>query len=382
MIALLVCSEQFAWANGRFDNIFSLKPESCAGAFLQPFVGIVGTSMTVLGGSFFLRNIVNAAMQYTSSSDNSDQGAAAYHQGLGFGVFEYAVIKTVHLGLCQAAGCAISVALYTPVCGPASQLIWALAMCWLLSVPVTFTLYLVYKLAIAKASKEIRFYKKMRAGSWIAYFSEIWNAEGSSYLFCRPHIVHYLIKVFFAVAGALLLFLAVSFASDPTKSVFQTVFFFVIGSSLLVFASTLSCRPGRKLVVSLTNVIAAHLEKRFVMLKGGAIVEERHQLSLPNCFCTKVCSRAVSAIIFCFAWIQAKVEAILDPYNIWILSHRGRWVKKNELKVYYTELNDRGIFFALFVIIKNVIIGITTADSPSLVGPVQKVQSNDLDHQF
>ena len=73
------------------------------------------------------------------------------------------------------------------------------------------------------------------------------------------------------------------------------------------------------------------------------------------------------------AWVQAKVEAILSPSNLWDLRHRGKWVKTNELKVFYSESNDRGIQYALFITVKNVIVGIILADNPPLVDAASKV---------
>ena len=72
---------------------------------MQPYFGIVGTAVTIIGASFILRILVNLFMK------------------LEFGAFEYPVIKTVHLGLCQAAGYVVAVAMYTPICGKDSQLV-------------------------------------------------------------------------------------------------------------------------------------------------------------------------------------------------------------------------------------------------------------------
>ena len=270
----------------------------------------------------------------------------------------------------QAAGYAIAVAIYTPTCGPDSQLVWALAMCWLLAVPVCFTFYMIYKLTVSKATKEIRFQRKKHAGSWLAYISKIYKAEGSQEEFCRPHIVHYVIKMFLGLTGALLLFVAISLVPNPSSNVVQTVLLFVFGFISLLAAILMSYMPGRRVVVALTNIISSHLGKNFIIVKGGAVLEVKTK---PNSCLFGCCAWTASIFVSCAAWIQAKVETMFDPANLWSLSHRGKWVKKDALKVYYSELNDRGIYFAVFLMIKNVLIGITLADSPSLVGTVQKV---------
>ena len=43
------------------------------------------------------------------------------------------------------------------------------------------------------------------------------------------------------------------------------------------------------------------------------------------------------------------------------------------MKIFYTDLNDRGIYFAVFLTVKNVIIGVVLADKPPLLDSAQKV---------
>ena len=308
------------------------------------------------------------------SSGNDDEGSATMG-GLEFGAFEYAVIKTVHLGLCQAAGYAVAVAMYTPICGKNSQLVWTLAVCWILSIPVGFTLYLIYKLTISKQEKAIKFSRRKHAGSWSAYLSRIYQARSSPDRFCKPHIVHYLIKIFLALCGALFVFVAISFVSEPGSSIARIVLLFVFGFICLALAATLSLSPGRKLVVSLTNMMASCIGKEFVMEEGGGIIENHVEISNLNTCVSRISFFFISTFVSTGSWIQGKVEAMLDPDNLWDLSHRGKWVKKDALKSFYSDLSDRGIYFAVFQIIKNVIIGITLADSPVLVSDVPKAYS-------
>ena len=308
------------------------------------------------------------------SSGKDDEGSATMG-GLEFGAFEYAVIKTVHLGLCQAAGYAVAVAMYTPICGENSQLVWTLAVCWILSIPVGFTLYLIYKLTISKQEKAIKFSRRKHAGSWSAYLSRIYQARSSPDRFCKPHIVHYLIKIFLALCGALFVFVAISFVSEPGSSIARIVLLFVFGFICLALAATLSLSPGRKLVVSLTNMMASCIGKEFVMEEGGGIIENHVEISNLNTCVSRISFFLISTFVSTGSWIQGKVEAMLDPDNLWDLSHRGKWVKKDALKSFYSDLSDRGIYFAVFQIIKNVIIGITLADSPTLVSDIPKAYS-------
>ena len=365
----ILCSEQFAWANGRFDDIFSLQPHTCAGVLLQPFFGIVGTAVTVIGGSFLLRSLVNLIMMALLKSEDDEQ----LNSKLGFGAFEYAVVKAAHLGLCQAAGFAISVAMYSPACGPSAHLLWSLSICWLLSFPVGFTVNLAYNMAKSVSQDEIKFIRRKGAGSWSVYIGKIYMAEGDNERFCRPHIIHHSLKVFFGFSGALLLFVGISLVPNPNNNLARTVLLFAFGFMLLVIACTFSCRPGRMVVVFLTNICAHHVEKRFLMIEGDIVVEQKCKSPPTHCVVYRVYRLSLAAFISCMAWIQAKLEAIFDPSNVWALRHRGKWVKKNNLKIFYSELNDRGIYFAVFLMIKNVLIGIILTENPPLVDPIYKV---------
>ncbi len=339
-------SEQFAWANGRFDDIFSLKPETCAGVLLQPFFGIVGTAVVVIGSSFLLRSFFNLIMMCSTRRTEDDE---ALDCKLGFGAFEYAVVKTAHLGLCQAAGFAISVAMHSPTCGASAQLVWALSLCWLLSFPVGFTVYLAYKLAKSQSGKEIKFMRRKGGGSWSVYLKKIYWAQGDHEKFCRPHILHYSLKVFFGFSGALFLFCGISLVPNQNNNVARTIFFFIFGFILLVIACTLSYRPGRKAVVFLTNICAKNVGKRFLMVEGDTVVEQKCKDLPADNIVFRFYWLLLAAFVSCMAWIQAKLEVILDPSNLWALRHRGKWAKKDNLKIFYSELNDRGIYFAVFL---------------------------------
>ena len=371
---LVFDSDQFEWANGRFDRIFSLRPSTCAGVLLQPFFGIVGTAISAIGFSFVLRCLINKFMTVLSSRlkhDESEKHEEAASPELKFGVFEFALIRSAHLGLCQAAGYAISVAMYTPTCGVTARLVWTLCICWLLLFPIGFTLYLGCNLWISLTNKDIKFKRKKNFGSWSAYFLKVYKAEASHYEFCRPSVIHYCAKCFFAFSGAFFLLFAISFASSTSREELelQILLLFVVGFFCLYVSYSISFKLGRLLVVSITNILGSHLAKKFTILENGAIEEQDTMLPKSRTFCQSL----LVCLVSCMAWVQAKVEAILSPSNLWALRHRGKWVKTNALKVFYSELNDRGIQFALFITVKNVIVGIILADDPPLVDSASKV---------
>ena len=334
----------------------------------------MGTAFSAIGFSFVLRCLINQFVTIVSSRlkhDESEKYEKAASSELKFGVFEFALIRSAHLGLCQAAGYAISVAMYTPTCGVTAQLVWTLCMCWLLLFPVGFTLYLGCNLWISRTNKEIKFRRKKNVGSWSAYLLKVYKAEASHYEFCRPSVIHYCAKCFFAFSGAFLLLLAISSASSTSHEELeiQILLLFVVGFFCLLISYFISLKLGRLLVVSITNILGSHLAKKFTILENGAV--EEHDKMLP--ISRTLSQSLLVGLVSCMAWVQAKVEAILSPSNLWDLRHRGKWVKTNELKVFYSESNDRGIQYALFITVKNVIVGIILADNPPLVDAASKV---------
>lgn len=313
-------SDQFAWANGQFENIFVLNPNFCAGQLLQPFFGIVGTAVALIAGSFIIRNLANVILPFVMPKTGDDEPSRST---LNFGIFEYAIVRTAHLGMCQAGGYALATAIYTPICGQSAQIVWALTFCWLLSLPVGFTMYLAYKLTRSRKDKEIKFFRKTNAGSWSAYFSEIYKAEGCKDKVCRPHIVHYVLKTFFALLCALFFILTIVFVSNPSSSLTGTIVFFIFGVISLIIVSTISFMPGRRLVVLLTNILAYQLRKKFVIVESGAVLEMEIDLLLNGAQKQTdlfSCSQAfLRALVWWMAWIQAKIETSLDDSLLWDL---------------------------------------------------------------
>ena len=127
----------------------------------------------------------------------------------------------------------------------------------------------------------------------------------------------------------------------------------------------------------LTNVLAHHLGKQFVMVENGAVLEIKLEMQF-NSTQKKTglfdcCQGLLHGLVWLMAWIQAKIETSLDDSLLWNLRHRGHWIKKDNLKIFYTDLNDRGVYFAVFLTIKNVIIGVVLADQPPLLDTIQKV---------
>ena len=87
----------------RFDGVFALRPNSCAGRILQPFFGVVGTFISSLFGGSVIRNAVTYASHAAFAFFSNSNGGAAPPPAAGMLEYELHVIKTAHLGLCQAS---------------------------------------------------------------------------------------------------------------------------------------------------------------------------------------------------------------------------------------------------------------------------------------
>jgi hypothetical protein len=331
--------------------------------------------MTIcLAISFLLRLILDNALPWIVRLFT---GSDAEITSFNFGAFEYFMIKAGHLGLCQAAGFAFSAAKSTTACGHIVSTLWALAICWLLSFPLGFTCFLAYKLTKSLATNQITFRRKENSGSWSVYFSKVRNANGSAQYFCVPNIIHYCSKFMLSVCGFTCILLGLSFASNSNDAhgKARVVLLFLAGIIALIAAVCLSSKLGRRVVVAMTNSLAWHLGYRFVIMEGGSVERISINTVLPSGLVSKILFSIVTVFTSTMGWILAKVEVMAHPSNLWDLSNRGRWVRENNLGAFYSEYNDRGAFYAIFLMGKNVILGILLADDPDLANSLSKVQS-------
>ena len=129
-------SDAFAWANLKFDKAFVLKENTCAHKYLSDFWATTGTFITALLSSGAFRTILDYFTRrifHLVSGETPNEPV----KGMEAGAHEMHIIKTSHLGLCQAMGTLLCVAKYSGCpCGWLSQALWSMAIIWLFCVPI------------------------------------------------------------------------------------------------------------------------------------------------------------------------------------------------------------------------------------------------------
>ena len=83
----------------------AFRGQSCAGRTLQPFFGVVGTFVSSLCAASLLRALLAATARRLCAAMGvgGGGGGGAGAPGLELGAYELHVVKTSHLGLCQAS---------------------------------------------------------------------------------------------------------------------------------------------------------------------------------------------------------------------------------------------------------------------------------------
>jgi hypothetical protein len=352
----------------RFDDIFKLEESTCGGLLLQPFFGVFGTFISSLSGAFALRSGIDIITRIISRRVTNDVPTQAL-PGFRPGQFEFHILKTAYLGLCQAAGAVIAVAINQECSGGwLKPAIWCMAISWLLCVPVGLIVFIFCRLFKALKRKDILFKKANGNGSWSAYFQTIHAAKGTAEEFCKPTVTHAIFKVIFAIATALcsVLGLRSATAKDPTAS----PIFFSVGAISLFIATQMSSKVGRSVIVSITNIPARSIGKVFVIVESGA-VEER---DLSTCSKGSKVSKLTKSVLGSLGTLQAKMFAATNPKIIKALSNQGRWKKKDSLSMFYGNFNQRGIYFSVFLMAKNLFLGVLLTTEPvAIVRPIAKV---------
>eukprot|EP00292_Cryptomonas_paramecium_P001459 CAMPEP_0113724442 /NCGR_PEP_ID=MMETSP0038_2-20120614/39084_1 /TAXON_ID=2898 /ORGANISM="Cryptomonas paramecium" /LENGTH=2004 /DNA_ID=CAMNT_0000654349 /DNA_START=102 /DNA_END=6114 /DNA_ORIENTATION=- /assembly_acc=CAM_ASM_000170 len=355
-----VFSSAFGWANMRFDDIFKLKENSCGGMVLQPFFGIVGTFVTTLSASFVLRGGLDMVARRAFARISGEPPPTGPMPGLYPGAYEFHVIKTAHLGLCQAAGVAFSVAVnYDCPCGWLRGATRALAICWFLCIPLGLAVYVVWSLYNAVRNREIRFKRRAGQGSWTIYLRKVWSAQGSAEAFCQPRVMHAVIRTALGLAGALCIVMGLRAATAKNKV--DAPVLFIIGFA--VSLSALHLPWGRALVLALTNRCSGAVSRRFVQQPGGQVEAKTVFGTVSWCFL---------GFVGFLGKLAAFVDAATDPKNR-ALCTKGRWTRESDLRMFYAQYSFECMYFSLFPMVKNILIGILLTAEPTLVEPLVKV---------
>jgi hypothetical protein len=356
----------------RFDNIFLLQRDTCAGRHLQPFFGVVGTFLATFAGSFCLRalldNLYSNCKKAITGGDSDPEPEPDFEGG----TYEFQVVKTAFLGTCQAAGSLLgSLQNEECACGWLQPAMTAMVVFWLLCLPLGLIVFLSYRFSRQVKNKTIHFQRDKEA-TFAVYASKLWSATPSadSEPFAYPPIVHVCIKFLLSLGVAVCVMMAIQSSSAARQegriaqaAVEAGVLWAV---TLLLYAAVLGLNSnmGRKITVFITNCFVVSGGKKYTVVKGGAVLSQSCQKSGCLFWCASTCT-----------WLKVKVEAAIHSETLDSLRCRGTWIRSDNLAMFYEAYNGLyGLYYCIFLLFKAVIIGIIlTNDQGVIVGPLAKV---------
>eukprot|EP00960_Hanusia_phi_P037337 752884-Hanusia_phi.AAC.2 len=370
-------SSAFAWANLRFDGIFSLKKDTCAGKYMQGYFGVAGTFIAGLAAALMLRLClllgVSNIFQRVSGATPSKPP-----KGMGFGEHELHVVKTSHLGLCQITGILFAIAKYAYCpCGWLNKAAWAMAIMWLISIPAGVLVFMIWYIIKSKRNADIVFKPSETSCTWLEFLQKVMAAKGTAEDFCEPNVIYVLFKLLFGVIGVLFALLGLrgtmsgsyvecngsGSCSCKGDDCAQTIAFWVLGAIFALLPQVLKTNLGRKFVIFNTNLVSASVGKKYVLNSTSGVVDEMKTGST-NC---------LTPLFTFLGDFSAKVKTMTDPRVQKCLRTRGKWEKKDNFSMFYEEYNEYGCYFACFLMLKNLFVGILLVTDPfPLVGPTAK----------
>ena len=354
----------------RFDDVFRLQRDTCAGRHLQPFFGVIGTFLATFAGSFCLRSLLDYL--YSNCKKAITGGETEPESDFEGGTYEFQVVKTAFLGTCQAAGSLIgSLQNEECLCGWLRPAMTAMVVFWLLCLPLGLIVFLSYRFIRKVKSKTIHFEPDKEA-TFAVYASKVWSATPSpdSEQFAYPPVVHVCIKYLLSIGIAVCLMMAIraSSAASLEGKVEQAAVEAgaLWGITLLLYAAVLGLNSnvGRRITVIITNCFAVSGGKQYSVVEGGAVVSQDCQKS--GCFfwIASMCT-----------WLKVKVEAATHSETLDSLRCKGSWIKTDNLAMFYEAYNGlHGLNYCIFLLVKAVVIGIVlTNDQGVIVGALVKV---------
>jgi len=97
----------------KFDKLFQFRENTCASKYLKDFWAVTGTFITALFSAGGFRTIIDLLTRQVFAKITGGAPPATAAPGMEKGAYELHIVKTSHLGLCQAMGALLCVARYS-----------------------------------------------------------------------------------------------------------------------------------------------------------------------------------------------------------------------------------------------------------------------------
>jgi hypothetical protein len=193
--SVLTCCAAVDWANLKFERLFKFREETCGAKFLKDFWATTGTFIAAIFGSGAFRTVIDILTRKVFAIISGEPPKEAA-KGMEMGAHELHIIKTSHLGLCQAMGALLCVAKYTGCpCGWLTQALWSMAILWLFCLPVGAIVLMAWAYYEGSRRGTIQF-DRNPGSSWQAFFKKVGavkSAKGAE-SFLNPRVVHGMLK--------------------------------------------------------------------------------------------------------------------------------------------------------------------------------------------
>eukprot|EP00277_Geminigera_cryophila_P033060 CAMPEP_0173119776 /NCGR_PEP_ID=MMETSP1102-20130122/52014_1 /TAXON_ID=49646 /ORGANISM="Geminigera sp., Strain Caron Lab Isolate" /LENGTH=198 /DNA_ID=CAMNT_0014025501 /DNA_START=149 /DNA_END=742 /DNA_ORIENTATION=- len=134
--------------------------------------------------------------------------------------------------------------------------------------------------------------------------------------------------------------------------------FWSLGAFLTILATTaLPSKFGRKFVLAVTNLMAKSIGIEYKMHDETLVVKPWH-VPTPGVRGEPGTMSTMGKILTGIADVQAKFLALTDPVMQKDLRNGGTWKKKDTYGMFYGDYNQNGTIWALFLLLKNLLVGI------------------------
>ena len=381
------------WANLKFEKTFKFRDDTCGAKHLKDFWATTGTFITALFSSGMFRTVIDFFTRKIFAIISGAPPPAEAPKGMEAGAHELHIIKTSHLGLCQAMGALLCVAKYTGCpCGWLNRALWSMAILWLFCVPVGAIALLVWSFYDGSRRGTIQF-DRNPGSSFQAFFKKVWavKSEKGAESFLNPPVVHGMFKTVLAVVGTLLTILGLK--ATMTFSAFgckldcrppagkydlfkhglkhctwgedemcaptapEMIVFWVLGFLLNGLAILLGTKLGRKFVIAATNALSKCIGIEYEMHDETLVVKPWHTPT-PGLRGQPGEMSSMAKFFTFLANVWARFNALTDAEMQKDLRCMGAWKKKDTYGMFYGDFNHNGAVWAVFLMIKNLMVGI------------------------
>ena len=136
----------------------------------------------------------------------------------------------------------------------------------------------------------------------------------------------------------------------------EMIVFWILGFLLNGLAILMGRKPGRKIVIAVTNCLSKSIGVEYKMHDETLVVKPWHTPT-PGLRGEQGKMGAIAKFFTTLADTWARFNALTDPKMQKDLRDMGKWKKKDTYGMFYGEFNHNGAIWAAFLMFKNLMVG-------------------------